>query len=177
MTRIVRTAMLVALFAAALPAAAQARPKPPPPPKFQSIVAFCAARGAVDHPPEKGFGPPADGGAPPELTAMGANKWRCLDKEVLVCADSADGDQCSIKDANRLPPSLVGECKGQPNSHQISFAAGHFSAFDWKCRGGKPVIARSYPLDSRGFFAKAWAKLVVKNGVVVAPKEAPDILR
>lgn len=177
MIKALRMAAVAAILSMGLPSAVRATPKPPPAPRFQSIVGFCAAQGTVDHPPERGFGPPAEGGVPPELTAIGANKWRCMEKEVLVCADSADGDQCSVKSADRNPPSLIAECRGAPNSREISFASGHFSQFDWACRGGKPVITRTYPLDRRGFFEKAWARLVVKNGVVVSPKQAPEILR
>jgi hypothetical protein len=141
------------------------------------MVRFCKARGTVDHPPTAGFGSPDDGGVPPELAAMSADRWRCLNGQVLVCADSADGDQCGRKDASRHPPTLIEECRGAPDDRQISFAAGHFSRFDWTCRGGAPVIARAHRLDQRGFFQKAWARLVIRRGRVVSPAAAPDLIR
>lgn len=153
----------------------QAQPQPHPP-KPLNIVGYCKAHGTVDYPPNVGFGA-SDGGLPPELVAVEANKWRCLDGKVLVCADTADGDQCGRKDANRNPPTLIEECRGAPDGKTLSFAASHFSRFDWACKGGRPVILRSYELDRRSFFRKAWARLVVSHGVVISPKTPPAILR
>ena len=59
----------------------------------------------------------------------------------------------------------------------MPFYVGHPYRYDWRCRGGKPIVREAYPLDRRGFFLKAWAPLIVRNGKVVSPKEAPAIIR
>jgi hypothetical protein len=170
-----RMLAVASILSAFLPSTLQAAP--PPPPKFQSIVSFCKTQGTVDYPPAKGFGSPNDHGVPPELVAIGADKWRCLDGQVLVCLDSNDGDQCGRKADDRHPRIVAEVCRDAGNGEDVPFYAGHPYRYDWVCRGGKPVIVKTYPLDRRGFFQQAWARLVVRNGVVVSPREAPEILR
>ncbi len=97
------------------------------------------------------------------------------DGRIWVCGDSADGDWCSKKDASRTPSSILREvCHDDPESTSLSFAEEHYSAFDWRCKGGTPVIIQSYPLDRRGFFKASWTPLVVKHGAVVGPTELPS---
>jgi hypothetical protein len=141
------------------------------------VVGFCKAHGTVDYPPAKGLGARHGRGVPPELAAVGADKWRCLDGQVLVCRDSADGDQCARKADDPRPPIVAEACREAGDSDHVPFYAGHPYRYDWACRGGRPVITKAYALDRRGFFRKAWARLVVRKGVVVAPRQAPDILR
>ncbi len=135
---------------------------------YADVVAFCASHLTVDF--------PGSGALPEEIKKLdGPTKWRCMGGHVLVCMDSADGDWCSIKDASRIPSKGIREtCRDEPNKPYIDFATAHYSRFDWRCRHGKPVIARSYPIDARGFFMASWAPLVVRNGVVVGPKDMPD---
>ena len=148
-----------------------------PPPQAKDIVAFCRANGTLDHPEAAFFGKGADPGAIPDQVSGvdGANKWRCLDGQVLLCSDSADGDWCSKKDASRIPSATLREhCADNPSAAEIPFYAGHYSAFDWRCKGKIPVIAKAYTLDRRGFFKASWVRYVVRGGVVIAPKEMPD---
>jgi hypothetical protein len=150
---------------------------PAPAAKLSSVVSFCKVHRTVDYPPDKGFGSPRDHGIPPELVAIGADKWRCLDGQVLVCLDSHDGDQCARKADDRHPPIVAEACRETPDSDYVPFYASHPYRYDWKCRGGEPIVTKAYPLDRRGFFQKAWARLVVRDGVVVSPREAPEIVR
>jgi hypothetical protein len=169
-----RMLALASILSALLPSTSHAAP---PPPKVPSIVSFCTTHGTVDYPPAKGFGSADDGGVPPEVAAIGADKWRCLDGQVLVCLDSTDGDQCARKADDRLPRIVAQVCRDARSGEDVPFYASHPYRYDWVCRGGKAVIVKTYPLDRRGFFEKAWARLVVRNGVVVSPRTAPEILR
>ncbi len=147
-----------------------------PSPALQSVFGFCTAHVTVDYPPAKGFGASGGGGFPPELLAIKADKWRCLNGQVLVCSDSADGDQCARKSDDRHPRIVDEACHDLDNSEDIPFYASHPYRYDWACRGGKAVIIKTYPLDRRGFFQKAWARLIIRNGLIL-PTEAPEILR
>jgi hypothetical protein len=142
----------------------------------RDIVAFCKAHGTLDHPQTSFFGK-GDGADPvPEQVARvdGANQWRCLDGQVLLCSDSADGDWCGQKDQSRKASrALRAQCAATPGAADVPFAVGHYSAFDWRCNGRTPVIKRGYPLDRRGFFKQSWAPYVVRRGVVIEPKEMP----
>lgn len=170
-----RMLAIASILSSLLPSSLLASPAPKAKPR--TIVSFCKMHGTVDDPPAKGFGSPHDHGVPPELLAVGADKWRCLDGQVLVCLDSHDGDQCARKLDDRHPRIVAEACREAGDSDYVPFYASHPYRYDWKCRGGKPVVVKTYPLDRRGFFQRAWARLVVRNGVVVAPTEAPEILR
>ena len=169
----VRMLAVASIVSASSPSALNAAP----PPHFRSIVGFCKAHTTVDHPPDQGFGSPDEGGIPPELLAIDANRWRCLDGQVLVCSDTADGDQCARKLDDRHPRIVAEVCRDARTSADVPFYAGHPYRYDWACRDGRTVITKAYPLDRRGFFQNAWAPLVVRNGVVVSPKQAPEVLR
>jgi hypothetical protein len=140
------------------------------------VVAFCTAHPTVDSPDRLFFGRRYSPGAVPrQLAKLDAPlKWRCMDRQVWVCGDSADGDWCSRKDPSRTPSRLLREaCHDEPDKASFSFAEEHYSAFDWRCQGGRPVIVRGYPVDRRGFFTASWTPLVVRRGVVVGPTELP----
>ncbi|MDB5734105.1 MAG: hypothetical protein JWP16_2656 [Alphaproteobacteria bacterium] len=128
-------------------------------------TAFCRVQGDVDFP----------GALPPAIARLDETlRWRCMAGKVLVCSDSADGDWCAKKDASREPSRLLREaCREDPNKDALNFAQGHYSAFDWRCRSGVPVIVKSYALDGRGFFKAPWVPLIVQRGVVVGPTDLP----
>jgi hypothetical protein len=97
-----------------------------------------------------------------------------MDGKVLVCSDSADGDWCSKKDASRQPSSLLRQsCREERNKESFNFADAHYSAFDWRCKAGVPVIAQSYALDKRDFFKASWIAVIVRHGVIIGPKDFP----
>ena len=172
MIMVVRMLTVASIVLAFPPSTLRAAPSP----ELQSVFGFCKAHTTVDYLPDKGFGSSDDSGFPPELLAIKADKWRCLNGQVFVCSDSADGDQCARKSDDRHPRIVAEVCHDLDNSEYVPFYAGHPYRYDWACRGGKAVIIKTYPLDGRGFFQKAWARLVMKNGVV-SPTKAPEILR
>jgi hypothetical protein len=95
-----------------------------------------------------------------------------MNGQVFICSDSADGDWCSRKNASRKASlKLRQACREEPDKASFNFAEVHYSAFDWRCENGKPVIIKSYPLDPRGFFKTSWVPLLVRQGVIIGPTE------
>ena len=141
------------------------------------VAAFCQSNPNEDFPDALYFGSHhAPDAVPPQIARLDAGlKWRCMAGKVLVCQDSADGDWCGKKDASRTPSALLRQgCKEEPNKREFDFAESHYSAFDWTCKKGVPVIARSYALDARDFFKTSWRPLVLRNGRAVGPTDFPD---
>lgn len=153
-----------------------ARAEPVATVRNNDVVAFCQAHPSVDFPDRLFFGRGYTPGAVPQQLSKldGPLRWRCMDGQVWVCLDSTDGDWCSRKDTSRRPsPILRQACREDPQRASLSFAEEHYSAFDWRCKGGTPVIIQSYPMDRHGFFKASWTKLVVRRGVVIGPTELP----
>jgi len=140
------------------------------------VVAFCQAHPTVDFPNPLFFGSGYKPGVlPKQISRLDEQlSWRCMNGRVLVCSDSADGDWCSKKDASRTPSSLLRQaCREEPDKASFDFAAAHYSAFDWRCKKGVPVISQSYALDARDFFKASWTPLIVRHGVVTGPTDFP----
>lgn len=129
-------------------------------------IPFCKAHPDMDKP----------GPLPAQIARLDDQLlWRCMDGQVLVCSDSADGDWCSKKDARRMPSAMLTQaCRDEPQKASFDFAEEHYSAFDWRCANGVPVIARSYAMDHRQFFKASWTRLIVRNGIVTGPTEFPS---
>ena len=164
------------LIVLVIAASASAEPQKLAPARHADVLAFCRAQRDVDFPGRLFFGGDyVPGALPRQISKLDETlRWRCRDGKVLVCSDSADGDWCSKKDASREPSRLLRQaCREEPNKASLNFAEEHYSAFDWRCRNGVPVIARSYALDRRGFFKASWAPLVVRRGVVLGPTDFP----
>ena len=156
--------------------ATPARTDPAARPRQGDVVAFCKAHPSLDFPDRLFFGDGyTPGQTPPQIAKLDDPlKWRCMNGQVLVCEDSADGDWCSRKDASRTPSALLRQAsRDDPDKASFDFAEEHYSAFDWRCKGGRPVIIQSYPLDRRGFFKAPWIPLIVRRGVVVGPTDFP----
>jgi hypothetical protein len=163
-------AAVIGGWALMMPAAAA------PAPRQADVVAFCQAHPTVDFPGPLFFGSGYKPGALPRPIAKldDGLLWRCMDGRVLVCSDSADGDWCSRKDASRTPsPQLRQACREEPDKDSFSFAEEHYSAFDWRCKKGVPVILQSYALDGRGFFKTPWAPVIIRRGAIVGPTDFP----
>jgi len=154
-------------------AAAPARADPATSARPGGVIAFCEAHPTLDFPGRQ-FGDKS-GETPPQIAKLGDPlQWRCMDGRVWVCEDSADGDWCSRKDASRKPSALLRQaCRENPNKASFNFAEAHYSAFDWRCKGARPVIIQTYPLDGRGFFKASWTPLVVRRGVITGPTDLP----
>jgi len=158
-------------------AVATARAEPAAAARQGDVVAFCRAHPTADFPGRLFLGPSyKPGDVPAQLAKLdGLVQWRCMDGQVWVCGDSADGDWCAKKDPSRRPSSILQQaCRDDPEAASLDFAVEHYSAFDWRCKGGIPVIIQSYPLDRRGFFKASWTKLVMGHGIVTGPSELPE---
>jgi hypothetical protein len=64
-------------------------------------------------------------------------------------------------------------CREEPDKTSFNFAEAHYSAFDWRCKNGEPLIIKSYVLDQRGFFKESWVPLIIRRGAVVGPTDFP----
>jgi hypothetical protein len=138
---------------------------------LEDVVAFCRMHGTLDYPERTFFGASyQDGFLPKPVQDTWATDWRCLDGEVLVCMNSADGDWCSKKDPSHKPSSDIQEfCAENSGSDYVTKAAEVYSASTWRCIGRKPVVLETWTLDKRGFMQKMWLRLVIRNGVAVEP--------
>ena len=76
-----------------------------------------------------------------------------------------------------MPRIVVQTCRDMGNVDEVPFFAEHPYSRSWRCRSGRPVLIRIFRLDRRGFFQQAWARLVVRQGRIIAPQQAPDIIR
>lgn len=152
-------------------AAAEANAKTTQAKPSHDVVAFCRMHGTSDYPEKIFFGPSYKNGMLPKLVEdTGATKWRCMEGGVFVCMDSASGDWCSKKDPSRQPDSDIKSfCAANPGSNFVTDAVEVYSASQWRCNGSRPVIKMTWALDERGFMQKMWPRLVVRNGVAVAP--------
>jgi hypothetical protein len=145
-------------------------------PRQGDVARFCKAHPNLDFPGPQFFGAGyTPGKTPPQISKLGDSlQWRCMNGAVLVCQDSADGDWCSRKAASRTPSALLRQaCREDPDKASFNFAEEHYSAFDWRCKAGRPMIVQSYPLDRQGFFKASWTPLIVRRGVVVGPTDFP----
>lgn len=132
------------------------------------IVTFCQQHGTLDYPAKIYFGARYQPGMiPPQVEAVEASSWRCLDGRVLLCQNSADGDSCSKKDSSRVPNIDIRESCEENGS--VSSAVAAYSASTWRCENKRPVIVRTWRLDKRGFMAEMWRPYRLRNGKPVTP--------
>jgi hypothetical protein len=166
-------AALCALAACAVVVAPEAKAGTPHAPASQDVVAFCRKHGTLDDPTQAFFGPGYKHGMLPKpLEDTMASDWRCMDGEVYVCENSASGDWCSKKDPSREPGADIKEfCADNPGSDAVTDSLVMYSASHWKCDGEKAIIKETWALDKRGYMKKMWLRLVIKNGVIVEPKD------
>lgn len=139
------------------------------------VAAFCRFHPDLDHPAEAYFGRDyREGALPGQVEATGASDWRCMDGAVLLCSNSADGTTCARPDPSRVPSRVMRDvCRDGPGQDFIpTYAAGQSSSV-WRCHGREPVIIHTVRLDRRGYMVGAWVRLVVRNGVTIAPRGAP----
>jgi hypothetical protein len=103
--------------------------------------------------------PDAKGEPDPSSFAAQAH-YRCMDAKVMVCFVGANLP-CSKIDTAKDNPGAHAFCRQNPNASFVpAFAAGHGSAYAFRCRGGKAVVdGATWALDKRGFARKIWAVL------------------
>lgn len=92
--------------------------------------------------------------------ALQSSYYRCMGAAVMLCNVGAN-IPCGKANTSTDLPGARDWCRGNPNSDFIPMAAtGHDTIYEWRCAGGKPVIARKFHnVDDRGFVADAWMPL------------------
>lgn len=87
-------------------------------------------------------------------------QYRCMDGKVMVCFLGANLP-CSKINTAKDNPGVKAFCTDNPDANSVpAVAAGHDSAYAYKCRGGKAVVDGTiWKLDERGFAEKIWTAL------------------
>lgn len=151
------------VLAADAPAATYADPAP-----------YCASVRTLDKPDARYTGPAvpdwvgralkkathASADAPLELFKHA--EWRCADGHVLACAYGANIPCDSKADTSRKPARGAEEfCREQPEAAVVpAMATGHATVYAWRCRAGRPEIARQVlKVDRQGFAASFWHRV------------------
>ena len=118
------------------------------------IKTYCAAMTDAD-------GPGEDGTNDAEIVASGANTWRCMDGEVLVCDLGASGRACmqTSQPSEQVLAEMNDFCRKNANSDYIAGYLIGGLADEWRCDGTKPVVVGNIPVDRLGYFLEAWRAL------------------
>lgn len=89
-----------------------------------------------------------------------ATSVRCMGGTVWLC-DRGANLVCDKADVSRKSSGAERYCRQDPNAIGVPMSAtGHATIYDWKCIGGKAVIAgQSTEVDARGFIGGNWKKL------------------
>jgi len=123
------------------------------------VRAFCAANPSDDN-PSRSYPAGKRGGVPPEVAKAGANTWRCMDGNVLVCNVGADGYPCQKLDPDPKPAKPVRDfCAAHPGSDFVPMYVIGASATTWRCQGAAPQALKTETLDKRDFLKSAWKPL------------------
>lgn len=96
----------------------------------------------------------------PDAIVKAATSVRCMSGTVWLCNRGANL-VCDKADVSRRSPGAERYCKQDPDAIGVPMSAtGHATIYDWKCVGGKAVIAgQSTAVDARGFLAENWKRL------------------
>jgi hypothetical protein len=131
----------------------------------ETPAAFCARVGTDDtlRPIPSALAPAVNTAFHTEMPADVASRttvFRCADRRVLVCSVGANLP-CDKADTSRVSAGGAQWCHEHRDAPFIpAYATGHATIFDWRCRDGRPVIARQrFKVDGRGFVAEFWRRL------------------
>ena len=96
----------------------------------------------------------------PDSYVKAATSVRCMSGTVWLCNRGANL-VCEKADVSRKSSGAERYCKQDPNAIGVPMSAtGHATIYDWKCVGGKAVIAgQTTAVDARGFIAENWKQL------------------
>lgn len=96
----------------------------------------------------------------PDAIVKATTSVRCMDGTVWLCNRGANL-VCEKADVSRKSPGAERYCKQDPDAIGVPMSAtGHATIYDWKCVGGKAVIAGQIAeVDARGFIADNWKPL------------------
>jgi hypothetical protein len=144
------------------------------PVKYSDPFAYCAAVGTADSPSPQYTGQKlpdvivqgmisqgiVSADAPPEFQSNAV--WRCMNHQVWVCHFGANLPCEDKADTSTAPsPEIQGFCGSDPNAESVPAAVtGRDTVYEWRCRSGKPEIARQvFQTDPQGFIANFWYQL------------------
>jgi len=143
---------------------------------------YCRAVGTIDVPDNRYTGPDEPSAVlealyTPQQIATAKSEgrkpnmysiaWRCMDGQAWACEEDMSGAACMQVNRSRTPsPEMVRYCQASPGAGIPRAVTGTqwMLAHDWTCRGTSPVIARSHPIDPRGFAPVAWKQLTRDRG-------------
>jgi hypothetical protein len=100
---------------------------------------------------------PGESVRPEDLPNLPGHTWRCQNGLVLICYMGASGRAClrtGPVDARRMR-EFVRFCRERPG-WIIPGALISGLASSWNCRGTRPVMESSVPVDRQGYMLEAW---------------------
>ena len=107
---------------------------------------------------------------PPEVVAALERKWggnmstgatwRCMEGRVYACYLGASGRACRPAATSDDQWRAIREvCASNPNLEIVPNSA-NYSAANWRCVGGRPVVVESFPVDQRGYMFGNWVEVL-----------------
>jgi hypothetical protein len=139
--------------------------------RYGDPVAYCAAIGTIDRPDSRYGGPKvpvwmaealrraADGAASAPLEVFERARWRCAAGKVLACLYGANIPCDEKADARRRPSAGARRfCRDEPDAAVVpAYAAGRRTIYEWRCRAGRPAVARKLEtVDRQGYARRFW---------------------
>ena len=106
-------------------------------------------------------GPGEDATDDPEVLAAGANTWRCMAGEVLVCDLGASGRAClqTSQPTAQARAELSEFCRTNLSNDYIPNYLTQGLADEWRCEGSNAVAVNRASVDTMGYFVEAWRPL------------------
>lgn len=103
----------------------------------------------------------------PEELLRDGTTWRCMDGQVWACHVGANLPCGAKADTSRQPGAGTADyCREHPDDDVVpAYVTGHETVFEWRCRSGKPYVARQLErVDQRGFQASIWSRVDPPRG-------------
>lgn len=129
---------------------------------YSDPVAYCSAVGTALEPGRQYRGPREPEWLRRKMGASGASEtvvWRCRKGRLLACVNGGITGRCDRMSISRAPTRDMREfCQTESEGQSIpSAVTGHYTPFDWACKGGTPIIRRQFSNpDAQGFIADEW---------------------
>ncbi len=85
--------------------------------------------------------------------------WRCMEGRVYACNMGASGRACrTAATSDDQWRAIKEDCRATPKLEFIANAT-NYSAADWRCIEGRPVVVQSFPVDQRGYLVGNWVEV------------------
>lgn len=90
-----------------------------------------------------------------------ANRWRCMDGQVVVCPLGANLPCAEKADLSRDPsPGLVTYCRDNPGATVPAYVTGRATVYSWECVDSMPSIDHQvFTPDAAGYLSEFWYRL------------------